>query len=262
VGLRPIASLLPHEETIPSQIQRVADELRMDGVQKDPLIVDGESGVVLDGMHRLAALTHLGLGYAVCCSVDYSSSGISVKRWARVYTAGSGGHLLQVLDELGLAKVTSTEALNSLESRRRPVAVLTQRRSYTAEEGADLAKGFEVVRSLDELSSTLGWKRTFVPEDEVDVHLQDDRNAVTLVSRLGKQDVVMAGMRKTLFPCKTSMHVIDPRPVGANIPLDELSDGSRHTLDTRLKSGHVVLPPNSEYGGRRYKERLVVLGDH
>ena len=260
VGLRPLSALLPHEETIPSKVRRVASELERDGMQRDPLMVEDESSIVLDGMHRLAALATLGIEYAVCCAVDYSSAGISVRRWARVYTAESSKAFADVLAGAGLSgRCSSTEALDSLEMRREAVAAMTQGGCYTRRGGSELARGFETVRKLDELCSTAGWRRSFVPEDEVDVPLQDERNLVVLVARLEKKDVMSAGKSGSLFPCKTSMHIIDPRPVGADVPLRELREGSRRTLELRLKSHHTVLPANTKYGGRKYKERLVVL---
>ena len=71
--------------------------------------------------------------------------------------------------------------------------------------------------------------------------------------------MLSAGRSGRLFPCKTSMHVIDPRPVGVDIPLRELREGSAKTLDLRIRSRHTLLPPDSLYGGRRYKERLVLM---
>ena len=258
-GLRPLAALLPHEETIPAEIKRVSDELLRDAMQRDPLIVDAENGVVLDGMHRLAALSRLGLQYAVCFSVDYGSARISVRRWARVYTLPTGRGFAGAVENAGLSQTSSVEAINSLETRRRPVAALSHSKCYVAKEG-DLETGLGMVRALDIVSESSGWKRTFVPEDEIDVPLQEERNLVVLVARLRKSDVISAARRKVLFPCKTSMHVLDPRPVGVNVPLDELRDGSKKTIESRLRSPHKLLPANSSHGGRRYKERLVVFG--
>ena len=148
-----------------------------------------------------------------------------------------------------------------MERRNRVVASIMQSGCRVSDEGISLAEGFEIVRKFDEYSVSNGWRREFVPEDEIDIPLQDSNRLVLLVSRLRKQDVVLAGTSGSLFPCKTSMHVIDPRPVGVDIPLDDLKDGSRRTLEMRLRSDHTFLPANTEYGGRRYKERLVVLSD-
>ena len=73
VDLRPIGSVLPHEETITDLSSRLSDQIRADGFQRDPIIVDRENHVVLDGMHRLRALKELGARHILCHLVDYSS---------------------------------------------------------------------------------------------------------------------------------------------------------------------------------------------
>jgi hypothetical protein len=260
IDLRPISTLLPHEETIRSQVEKLSGELKRDGMQKDPIIVDYESGTVLDGMHRLSALAGLGIDYVLCYTLDYSSKAITVRRWARVYSAKRADKVKDTLVATGLSeRCPIAEAIEKLESRRCALAAMTQEGSYITAGGIELEGGFEVMRRLDETSAAQGWARRFIPEDDIDVPLQEDGNIIILPQRLTKQDVMTAARTKHLFPCKTSMHVIDLRPVAANIPLTELKEGSRKTLDARLRTPHALLPPNSAYGGRRYKERLLVL---
>ena len=59
LGVKPVSALRPHEETIPSHVQGIAAEMKKDGVQKDPIIIDQDSLTVLDGMHRHAAFSML-----------------------------------------------------------------------------------------------------------------------------------------------------------------------------------------------------------
>src|SRR5207245_11653085 len=82
VDLRPIGSVLPHEETITDLSSRLSDQIRADGFQRDPIIVDRENHVVLDGMHRLSALKELGARHIVGRVVDYSAPEIRLERWA------------------------------------------------------------------------------------------------------------------------------------------------------------------------------------
>jgi hypothetical protein len=261
IDLRPVSSLLPHEETIPDQLEKMVAQIRRDGVQKDPLIVDRESGTVLDGMHRLAAFGRLGLENVVCCLVDYSSSGIRLERWARVYRTTRADLLSQAADELGMRRaVTLSDAFGLLEARKTGLALIGQRGCRVAEEGEGLDRAFKAIRTLDEVGRTLGWQRSFVSEDEVDIALQDASNAVLLVQRLNKQDVLTAARTSKLFPCKTSMHFVDPRPMALDFPVAELNGATSKSLSETLKGkSPVMLPPNSVYEGRRYKERLLLL---
>ena len=102
VDVRPVASLLPHEDIIAPQVEKLAAAMRRHGVQRDPLIVDRESGTVLDGMHRLAAFRKMGAEYAVCYLVDDSSKSITLQRWVRVLTVSKTSLVPHVLENLGV----------------------------------------------------------------------------------------------------------------------------------------------------------------
>ena len=261
LGIRPVSSLRPNEETIPSHVDKIASEMRREGVQKDPIIIDQDSATVLDGMHRLAAFGALGVENAVCCAVDYSSRSVALARWARVYSLPRGRSFSEVLEPAGITRRTTlADAFHSLESKDAQLAALTPEAAYLPERSIDLGMAFATVNSFDRVAEASGFDRSFVPEDDVDIPLQAERNMVLLVRRLGKDDVVNAGRTGRLFPCKTSMHRIDPRPVAVNFPVDELNDATTPKLRERIiAQGEELLPPDSLYEGRRYKERLLLL---
>lgn len=260
IELRPVSSLLPHEETIPGQLSKLTADIRSDQVQKDPLIVDRKSGVVLDGMHRLGAFANLGVEKVACYLVDYRSPGIHVKRWARVYGPVRRRDLSQVVKVLQPTREAPTsETLKLLDNRRAGFAILFGDESYVA----DCRPGPEVSESIkcfDEMAQTIGWQRTFVPEDDVGDVLKGGTNLALLAHRLVKQDVLDAGMTLRPFPCKTSMHTINPRPIGLNFPIGDLEKATPNSLHEFLVScSPTMLPPGSTYSGRRYKEGLLLL---
>jgi hypothetical protein len=261
LSVRPIASLLPHEEIIPANVERIASDMKREGVQKDPLIIDGGTAAVLDGMHRLAAFAKLGVENAVCCAVDYSSRSISVGRWARVYSLGSADSFDLLLSPAGLTRRTTlAEAFSSLETREVPIAAITADAAFFPEERFDFGHALGMMTAMDRLAEARGLGREFVPEDEVDVPLQVGRKVVLLVRRLGKEDIITAARTGKLFPCKTSMHRIDPRPVAVDFPIEELNKSTTETLRHRLAGRtEIMLPPDTMYEGRRYKERLLLL---
>lgn len=262
LDFRPVLSLLPHEETIPESVERITRQLQSDGAQKDPLIVDRETGAVLDGMHRLEALRKLGLENVVCALVDYVAGNVEVRRWVRVYEEIGSKSTLQALQELRVAKQAKFEdAFDILEKRQISLLAVAGGRCYVPDSHFDLASAFDVERRLDALGRALGWKRNFVSDDEIDVAIQREGGLVVAIQPLGKQDVLNAARSGRLFPCKSSMHVIDPRPVGVNVPLALLKETSRKRLAEHLAGRRPeLLPPNSVYEGRRYKERLLMLG--
>jgi len=261
VDVRPVSSLLPHEETMPAHVARIASEIKKEGIQRDPVIVDAETGAVLDGMHRLAAFLKLGIENAVCCPVEYGSKTVELHRWARAYSHGGGGDVEQSLLDAGVSRRgTLEEAFSSLDARKCGLAAMSSRGVFLPVDRFDLQAAFSVVRGLDAIGAESGWKREFFPEDEIDSALQDEEKVVVLVQRLGKDDVIVAARSGRLFPCKTSMHTIEPRPVGVNLPVEALRSMTGSELRKKLQaSGSQLLPHGSSYQGRRYKERLLLL---
>jgi L-serine kinase (ADP) len=261
LGVKPVSTLRPHEETIPSHVQGIAAEMKKDGIQKDPIIIDQESLAVLDGMHRLAAFSMLGMENAVCCSVDYASPAIKLGRWARVYTLPREYSPQVILNRAGLTRrSTLAEAFDALEGRQTGLALLTPDSAHLPEGNLELGRAMEIMLDFDRMAEAGGWKREFVSEDDIDVPLQLERSIVLLVRKLRKDDVVNSAKSGRLFPCKTSMHVIDPRPVAVNFPMAELNGATSASLREWLEGTHEqLLPPGSMYEGRRYKERLLVL---
>ncbi|HEY6283238.1 MAG TPA: ParB N-terminal domain-containing protein [Nitrososphaerales archaeon] len=261
LGIRSTESLLPHEETIQSHVESLATEMERDGVQKDPIIVDRVSGTVLDGMHRLAAFSRLGIAKAACCSVDYGSKSVTLSRWARVYSLPRGDSYASTLESVSITRrVSPADALEALGHKEVGLAVLTSDAAYLPTRFTDMMTTFELVLGLDSFSEKQGWKRGFVPEEDLDFSLQEKRNIVILVQKLTKEDVVSAAKNRNLFPCKTTMHQIDPRPVAVNFPLAELNVATTEALRELLKGKRErLLPADSVYGGRRYKERLLLL---
>jgi hypothetical protein len=238
----------------------VERELAGEGVQRDPIVVDSASSVVLDGMHRLAALRVLGAELAVCALVDYRSDAVSIGRWGRIYTVTDGGRAAEVLSRAGLTqKMEVKAALAKLEAGEVGIAGLTIEGAFAVPGGAQDESIFDVVRAVDSAAMKEGWAREFVPDFELGASIGRGRVAL-LPRRLTKDDVVRAAVRRKLFPCKTSMHALDPRPVSVNYPITGLMPGSRPT-PLPDPSRARLLPADSTYHGRRYKERLLMLSE-
>jgi len=256
--LRSLASLRPHEETTESSTKRLASELSSDGVQKDPLIIDADTGVVLDGMHRLAALKLLGLRSAACTSVDYSSDSVAVGRWLRVFHAMQETKALEILEDAGIMETTSMdEGINLLQTGECSLLAVGAGSVFIAGERRNLEEAFSMVRSLDSAALNASIEREFVDEGLLRT-VRPSADVTVVVPPIAKADVLRAAQTGKLFPCKTSMHAIEPRPVGLGIPLSELEAGTAEVtpLDGVYSE---LLPPDSLYGGRKYRERLMIL---
>lgn len=264
ISLRPVASLLPHEETISSKSEKLFIDMKREGIQRDPLIVDYASGTVLDGMHRLSAFKKMKAEHAVCHMVDYSSKAVTLQRWVRVYKPARNELILPILENMGLnRKVTLTEVFQLVENKKVALGIIGVSGCYIAQtRDPALSSSFALVRQLDGIFSSLGWGTSFASEDEIDFVTQDPKNFVAMTPKPNKQDVLNAARSGQLFPWKTTMHVVDPRPVAIDFPLEDLMKRNPPTLEleTMLKQGgQKLMPPNTTYKGRRYKERLLLL---
>jgi ParB-like chromosome segregation protein Spo0J len=74
-----IRKLNPHEQVIKENLKKLLTSLKVEKRLREPIIVDEETKVILDGHHRAKAFSLLGLKEIPCKLVDYSSEDISVE---------------------------------------------------------------------------------------------------------------------------------------------------------------------------------------
>ena len=85
-------------------------EIVEDGFQRDPIIVDKESGVVLDGHHRRNILKTLGYSKISSHQVQYMEDDkIRVKTWYPI-VVDSKRRLMQTIEDNGIELVPSTKS--------------------------------------------------------------------------------------------------------------------------------------------------------
>jgi ParB-like chromosome segregation protein Spo0J len=73
-----LKQLNPHEQIIEENLKKVLTSLKVEKRLKEPVVVDKETKVILDGHHRVKAFEILGLRDIPCRLVDYSSDGITI----------------------------------------------------------------------------------------------------------------------------------------------------------------------------------------
>ncbi len=78
VKLIAIRKLRAHEETSPERMLEVMREIKKMGRLKNPVIIDKETKVILDGHHRVRILKKLGCKKAPVMMVDYMSDEVRV----------------------------------------------------------------------------------------------------------------------------------------------------------------------------------------
>ncbi len=75
----PLSDLLPHERTDPKRKKEVMRLLVTDGIIRKPILVDGNTLVVLDGHHRVACLKELRCRLVPALLVDYADEGVALR---------------------------------------------------------------------------------------------------------------------------------------------------------------------------------------
>ena len=95
IALVPIDELKPHEKGSPLYLELLKQEILKDGILKYPVIVDEETHVILDGMHRWLVLKSLGYKYVPAMLVNESErSKIRVgRRRIHRYQTGFNGEI-------------------------------------------------------------------------------------------------------------------------------------------------------------------------
>lgn len=255
--LIPTAELIPHEETVPYLSDRLAHKMIRDGVQKDPIIVDEGSRIVLDGMHRLAALKRVGAKVAVCSLEDYMSEDLKLLRWHR-FVEGPGEDVVRAArTALGTTKEVSFSWDEAGLQRGLTLTYLGKAYTSGREESAESV--MEATRKFDRVVSESGAAIGYVDESTASPELLKGDYMALLAPRLRKTDVVRAAREGRLFPPKTTLHVLPVRPMGINYPIEDLrrnNDVLEKILSTRSRRR---IEPPSFYRGRLYREPVVVL---
>lgn len=83
VALRPTAFFMPSEEVDADHVRRLADAIRATGLWTTPIPIERDTGIVMDGNHRIRAAALLGLHHLPCVLLDYADPRVSVTHWGR-----------------------------------------------------------------------------------------------------------------------------------------------------------------------------------
>ena len=262
--------LLPHEETLENLTREISERIRKDGFVIHPVIADRESLVIVDGMHRAAALRLLQIPLTPVYLVDYMSSKVSLNCWYRVTERRIPEETIERLAHLhgfGVRRVEFEEALEGVERRRYVMGFLSRGAGKVlvleAEGGwgMDILEIYSRIRTIDREMRVYGV--SYVREnDGLRMVKNMEAGSCCMVPRVRKDEVIRLARRGKLLPPKTTRHVVDERPMFVFTPLELLEGGdaerARATQREMLRGRrYVTLPPNQVID-RVYEERVRV----
>lgn len=270
LGLEDLAKVKIHEEIIPELLEALVREIKAEGAMRHPVIVDASTLVVLDGMHRVAALRELGCAYLPVCLVDYRNPHIHVGSWYRsVRGEVTADQLLGAMTSLGLKAERSTleEAFQALDERSASFAMLTKQDCHLLRgEGGSIRASYAWLKRAEDALRAKGLRVSYEVERDARQMVDSGEAIAALVTpRARKEEVIAAALRGEPFAHKTTRHVLPARPMGVDAPLEWLLGGkplreANELLVRRLSERRVKrLPKGSEFEGRRYEEELWVF---
>lgn len=269
IAIANIANLHLHEEVVPELLDELVRTIDSDGCLKHPVIVDDGSHVVLDGMHRVAALKGLGCVRCPVCFVDYGNPTITVGCWfraikgakalrgvvAEVESMGFDVERVKSIDEERIGVLPVLAALRSLE---REVLI---RASFDG-----LKEAYDIVKKVEEGLKTSSFELSYETEDDSWRMLREGMvDAVLLTPRLTKDCVISTALSGEVFSYKATRHVVPARPLHVDVPLSMLRDDRdvdevNEELRRRLERRRVrLVSAGNVFKGRRYEEAVYVF---
>jgi hypothetical protein len=268
LALVEIDVLKPHEEVIEASVRALSKEMQTEGLVRDPIIVDQEENVILDGMHRFSALKALNCRFAPCCFLNYDSPQIKVGSWFRLFMVEDPPALAeQLLFEAHLDFSTRKISAEIVSYNPHAIILTGNRVEYSLPENLNLFEHARTAVRLEKIVISGGHNVDYHSEIVAMQRLNSgSANLVICLPIFTKQQIREFGLQNRLLPHKVTRHVIPSRPLRIDIPLELLRrpnvplDDANREVGELLAARHVERrAPGSIVDGRRYQEELLVF---
>jgi hypothetical protein len=262
--LKRIQDLKPHEETVPSDLRGIVTTLERDPVLRHPIVADSSTGAVLDGTHRLAALSQLGCYTIPTALIDYQNPLVRVDRWFRVITGENLNDFMKRMEQKPSHPSSSiSNADQGLLSRLSYATLCDQRECFTFSSDEFTAlKACQDSFQIEEIARNSQLKIAYTDNDD----LKNLSKISFLMStiRVEKSEVIESCVNRTLFPPKSTRHLIPSRPLGLAVPIDWLKSKNYAEAESafvkHIRSKHIRrLPEGTKVGSRRYLEEVFLF---
>jgi len=262
--LKRIQELKPHEETVATDLRGIVTTLERDPILRHPIIADSATGAVLDGTHRLAALSQLGCKTIPTALINYQNPLVKVDRWFRVITGERLNDFMKRIEDRNTAvPMSASQSDRNLLSRSSYATLCDQSECFTFGSGiqgalAACRNAFEI----EEIAKNNHLKISYVDNDDL---AELSKNAFLMSTiRVEKSEVVESCVSHKLFPPKSTRHLIPSRPLGLGVPLALLKNKNHAEAESafvqHIRSKHIrKLPEGSKVGSRRYLEEVFLF---
>lgn len=265
-----ISNLYLHEETIPEILDQLAQSIKQDGCLKHPVIVDSKTHVVLDGMHRVAALKKLGYARIPVCLVDYENPTITVGCWYRTIKGAKAlEHIVTRSKQAGL----TFEEVNEVDDKKlgvSPIVAAIKNREkgfFVCSPFRNPKEAYDIIKRIEEKLKRSSFEVAYETELDALIKLREQVvDAVLLTPKLTKSAIISTALSGSVFSYKATRHVIPARPLNLDVPLDLLKDDKKpleavnEELRQMLQKRRLKrVAAGSILKGRRYEEDLYLF---
>jgi len=263
-----VEELKPHEEVIDEVVEKLSREISADGEVRDPLIVDQDDYIILDGMHRFSALKRLGCRFAPCCLLDYDSPKIKVGSWFRLFTVDDPILVAQnLLSKMKLNYSKRKVDAASMGYDAESVVLTKDGTIFSLSSSLDPVERCRTGTNIEKHLVNDGHDVTYLSEANVIQRLKSDKTNLAIVMPVFRKEQIRGfGLEGRLLPHKVTRHIIPSRPLAVDIPLTLLTNAtiSRQEADDKLSELLARRridrkPPGSIVEGRHYDEELLVF---
>ena len=268
IKLEEIEKLYIHEEIIPEIVEWLSSEIKRD-MYKHPVIVDKETLVVLDGMHRVAALQHLGYKLIPVCLVNYNNPSITVGSWFRIIENGqkTGESVRKDLESgYNLQEIANNELKRKMYDREVIIGIVTSRKCYGIPGKIESIKEtYGYIKQLERDLRSVGYKISYETENDAVNKVKSGKALAAIIApRITKRDVVTTALSGEVFVHKSTRHVIPTRPLFVNVPIEwlnmDLKEANKLLLE-HLSKKKLRRLPSGQMLDRLYEEELYVFSE-
>lgn len=251
--IRDVKSLLCHEQVISKNLKRLKVGMLNIGHLVDPIVVDKETGVVLDGNHRRKVLEIIECPRSVCQVVDYKSPEITVGTWYPIVNYSP--EEVFSLDSLKHEKVDEAEGKKAVDELKAPFMLKTKDEGCFLINPGDY-KLMEMVEEQNYIFSLFDKEcLEYIPDEEVDYYTGKGKN-IFYRRTYTKDEIVKCAEDHAPLPPKSTRHLIPFRIIRLNMKLGWLYRDSEDAMKELERMMRI-----RAYTGnvRKYYEPVVVI---
>jgi hypothetical protein len=261
IEVLPIELVHPHEEYDPQILLGITNSIRVEGVVHDPLLVEADNFMILDGAHRYWALMRLGCPSVPVALYDYQSDDIKIGCWYRCVDKEPDFDMFPFMRARIAPK---EEGLAAVGTRAAEFSIVFRNRSYVFDSKFNIFDAYRFLSFFESGLSGRGHKLSYDTESDALEKLDSGEiGAILAPPPITKEEAIRAAIAGRFFPKKSTRHIIPSRPMGLDIPLEWLREGAS-SADSQLREllaggGFKKLSGGTIIDGRRYEEEVYIF---